>query len=1480
VEVPRRDKNGDFCVMAFESRAAGDARARYGSALPNAFPEATFVDDRDFAPAQSLDASVVSYVDANPLDSRAKLLAGCPSRTALCVSSGYGGEFVWEDTLTTDQSVFQENQNPTLDVTAAVFPAQPEGFPDARGWNGEGWAVDETHAVETEVAQGMELFDTDLYRLVFKNGHVLLGPGATCSETRRANLACPDRYFENGTLAENFEEIQRTNFSATFLGRPPLERIGSYPPGRWGHVRISAGMSVPEEETEKMGKIFVITADARFQGATPSTGTTRAYVRLTDRIGPVRVHHRGTQRRLFSPPPSPPFAPGYRFPPNPPSPPNPPAPPSSPPPPPPIPPYYPPVPPEFDQDYVDARYVWPPPSPPPSPPSPPPAPSPPPSPPSPPPPHWETFAFHPPACVDSLRVSFVRMVERSTTLAGGNVSVSNAWEEVVLSSRRFEEANVSQDLGLQAYEENPGLGHAKLENVSRVSTTVPPETCDNPFVTHQWRMVRAPNATVPVPYTPWVDPLAPPAPEVDPDAIDESIPEWMRKYDFPPPPPSPPPPPPPPDLDDSDAVSWRRDFAAGAPIVEGSKLTFVPDGPGEYVVRVDAIGSCVGQVASSEASLRVDCNRAPVPDAAVYESDDVVLFFELPRYDAARATGPPETPSNASSDFAFSALDAGERTATYAAAAPKTPRCFKKTVLDGSASRDPEEGRPWRGGDAFVTVWSVVSAPSSSALLGARWTGGARASFSQVGTAATLRPDREGRYACVAETYDGCAEASTKTFFVDVAWDDACLETSRDVMLCLAAPLALAVLCIFASALGGAEPENTAEDTLDDGTENGTEKKKKKRRPPLRWTHPSQVALDALACLASREAAATRARVVAESAVDGPRLRHQASFDEDRRKARRDRRRADLIATAFRGNVPAARAKRARALLARRGDVSASASEDEDDDESQTDGVSDGVRAGTTVSPGVPPRRDSSEEEEAYRLGLMGGLTEESGIPVPPDFDDDSLWDDTPTETRETLVSRDDASTTRDDSATLASASRGYSVGDPGDPGDPGGPGPVVEAFEGLTARVKALLGAKQEEDEDAAAKKEERAKKAKKALRKRLREKERRRLAKKRARVAFLNRVRRVFGFPDAELPPETNAATSGVTRDRAFDSDASDDSDDENTREPRNARERRARETLFPRATRRERSAALRKLTIDAAESAFDSISRRPRRAFFRVYVSATATRAYLFTVPGGALALLLRAFLLIEFPTLLGVFFRQDAPPFKRGGDAGARLAAFFTPGWALGANANVGSTYFQLVTAFVASCVAVFGPGCGRVCAAVATRAWQHTWVAAEAVEAGGVAADETSAAEAAARRAERTRRCGTVIPRDLWRSAKDGKVLRALEEHLDTPASSRSNERDPTEDDRMDLWCRRGLRARGKRVSIRDVRATVRVRGRRFAFRPWRRWVFSPPCTPAWRRSCRWRATTRGRTRTSGSTRLCFTAPRATSFWPLWDSRRS
>ena len=127
-------------------------------------------------------------------------------------------------------------------------------------------------------------------------------------------------------------------------------------------------------------------------------------------------------------------------------------------------------------------------------------------------------------------------------------------------------------------------------------------------------------------------------------------------------------------------------------------------------------------------------------------------------------------------------------------------------------------------------------------------------------------------------------------------------------------------------------------------------------------------------------------------------------------------------------------------------------------------------------------------------------VSDEDDVPVPPDFDDDSLWDD---------AARTDS---RDDAASLAS---------PSSVSASGGPGPVVEGFaEGLTARIKALLGVKNAED--AAAEREEKAKKAQKARREEKetpREGEEERAAAI-ARVVFLNRVRRVFGFPDAEVP------------------------------------------------------------------------------------------------------------------------------------------------------------------------------------------------------------------------------------------------------------------------------------------------------------------------------------------------------------------------
>ena len=55
--------------------------------------------------------------------------------------------------------------------------------------------------------------------------------------------------------------------------------------------------------------MFDVRAEVHFQGAPAVVGSTTAYARLTDRLGPVRLTHRGDQRPGFPPPPAPPFAP-------------------------------------------------------------------------------------------------------------------------------------------------------------------------------------------------------------------------------------------------------------------------------------------------------------------------------------------------------------------------------------------------------------------------------------------------------------------------------------------------------------------------------------------------------------------------------------------------------------------------------------------------------------------------------------------------------------------------------------------------------------------------------------------------------------------------------------------------------------------------------------------------------------------------------------------------------------------------------------------------------------------------------------------------------------------------------------------------------------------------------------------------------------------------------------------------------------------
>ena len=297
---------------------------------PNEFPTAQFQDESSYVPALTLANASIAEIDETQTDPRARLLGGCPSKRVACVSSGYGGSYTWRDTMTTDQNIIQEDQLPDVEVLAAVFPAQPESSSGPRSWGGDGWG--EYH-LETELSQGMLLFDTDVYRLSFKDGLVYLAAGTTCQPERRARLACPDKYWLNGTMVPNWEEVQRTNFSLVFDGAPPGVVIGAYPPGRWAHVRVTISLQTPTPETGVIGKMFDVRAEVHFQGAPAVVGSTVAYARLTDRLGPVRLTHRGDARPGFPPPPAPPFAPGYIHPPAPPTPPTPPNPPPPPTPP-------------------------------------------------------------------------------------------------------------------------------------------------------------------------------------------------------------------------------------------------------------------------------------------------------------------------------------------------------------------------------------------------------------------------------------------------------------------------------------------------------------------------------------------------------------------------------------------------------------------------------------------------------------------------------------------------------------------------------------------------------------------------------------------------------------------------------------------------------------------------------------------------------------------------------------------------------------------------------------------------------------------------------------------------------------------------------------------------------------------------------------------------------------------------------------------
>ena len=155
----------------------------------------------------------------------------------------------------------------------------------------------------------------------------------------------------------------------------------------------------------------------------------------------------------------------------------------------------------------------------------------------------------------------------------------------------------------------------------------------------------------------------------------------------------------------------------------------------------------------------------------------------------------------------------------------EVPRCFKQFLLDGSASVDPDEGRSWEGGDSFTYAWSLVRSPPPS-ILSRRTLGDPHASFVQVGATVLLRPDREGTYTCELGVYDGCGATITRTFDVTVAWEQECVTRAMAQRLGFAVPLVFILALILLAGLSFL--------------------------PPLNWTHPRQVMLDAMAAAVGR----------------------------------------------------------------------------------------------------------------------------------------------------------------------------------------------------------------------------------------------------------------------------------------------------------------------------------------------------------------------------------------------------------------------------------------------------------------------------------------------------------------------------------------------------------------------------------------------------------------------------------------------------
>jgi len=61
---------------------------------------------------QALSAATLQSIDDKPDNAQARAIGGCPSSRAVCVSSGYGGEQMWEDGIGTSQNVLRTEEVP------------------------------------------------------------------------------------------------------------------------------------------------------------------------------------------------------------------------------------------------------------------------------------------------------------------------------------------------------------------------------------------------------------------------------------------------------------------------------------------------------------------------------------------------------------------------------------------------------------------------------------------------------------------------------------------------------------------------------------------------------------------------------------------------------------------------------------------------------------------------------------------------------------------------------------------------------------------------------------------------------------------------------------------------------------------------------------------------------------------------------------------------------------------------------------------------------------------------------------------------------------------------------------------------------------------------------------------------------------------------------------------------------------------------